>query len=835
MNGPQDDEEDFSKLPLDERLLNKSWKARLNGYQQLLKQFQNGFPLPQEYVKYWSDPGLFHKYILDSNVVAQENALSALHALLRKQIPNVESSFKLEPYLNEWVGPLVSKALNSSRNKSKELSVTCILLLCSLDHSISAIVTMIIEILPTMRIPKLIAAIILCLNTILSTFQLINVEGSGLIELLNKIFGPLPKLASHADKNVRGNTMDLIVTLYILLGKDQSLLQETLLDKLKPIQQRELEKRFNSSDIKLMDPFKDCETNDIIMFEWQRKAQQEAMESLHGEDNEVDADGDTNMGINIADSSLGTKIDPLQLLPEEDLLNNLPDEFHNRIKSNKWKDRVEVLEELNLEHLQKIKKLKIREDYGPILKILSDIIHRDVNVQCVTLASDIVNQILTKLPHTAIHENYISMIFPALLERTKERKPSVIEMIIKTIHTVCSIYDPFVSGHESLILRDLLIKLNDRIPGVRLECSKILNELLGSCLTMDVNYMINNLIDGLKIQGSLLKLINDTQVNIRNVSFMIVAKLMNLLGGEYFQDFLDGIDKLKRRKIEAMISGDEGAVKFKGKLKSKVVVKPSAPSRMDTQQQQPVINSHNNNNTNNRLNKIIPNKRVATSPAVKMQRSPVKISNRNMISPRSVIQENSNSNNNREEIISLQKRVKELESENMTYKKKNTDLERVVNQHIQTIMMKDTEIQKLKRQYEVMVNEYSYNSGISSITNHQPQIDTHAAQPQLEINAHRNIIKSSPISRDLPNKVRRLQLDPHSDTNNLNLNINANANAHSNNGSKFASNDVVGRRQSTATSQDVVNTTVATEESWQRAAQVTQQLKDRINRMRNRR
>lgn len=746
MNGPQDEEEDFSKLTLDERLSHKSWKARLNGYQQLLKQFQNAFPLPQEYVKYWSDPSLFHKYILDGNVVAQENALFALHAMLKKQIPNVNPNFNLEAYLNEWVNPLLTKALNSSRSKSKDLSVTCILLICSLDQSIAAMVLTIIDILPSVRIPRLIAAIISCINNILTTFQLSNVEGGQLVELLNKIFVPLPKLASHADKNVRGNTMDLIVTLYVLLGKDQTLLQETLLDKLKPIQQRELDKKFNVVGLKMNDVSKDCETGEVIMFEWQKKIQED-----------VDEDGDTNMEINIPQPSSSTKIDPLHLLPEEDLLTNLPEEFYTRIKSAKWKDRVEVLEELNVEHLNKIKKLQIREDYGPLLKILSDIIHRDVNVQSVTLASDAVNQILRKLPKSAIHESYIAMVFPALLERTKERKPSVIEMITKTIHTVCGIYEPFLPGHESLILKDLLMKLNDRIPGVKLECSKIFNELLGCCEVMDKLYMIGNLIEGLKIQDTLRKLINDTQVNIRNVTFMIVAKLINLLGVEYFQDFLDKIDKLKRRKIESMVEGEEGKVKMRGSGQLKVKPVPQVTNSNK------VIHSNNS-----RLNKIIPNKRVATSPAVKLQRSPVKLS--------------TTSPHNDEVNKKLQTRVKELEMENLAYKNKINDLERAVNQHIQTIMIKDTEISKLKKQYEVMASVES-------------------SVPVKATNTSSNIIKSSPISRDLPNKVRRLQIDP------------------------------VGNVAST---QDVINTTMATEESWQRAAQVTQQLKDRINRMRNR-
>lgn len=825
MNGPSDEEEDFSKLPLDERLSHKSWKARLNGYQQLQKQFQNAFPLPNEYVKYWSDPGHFHKYILDSNVVAQENALFALHAMFGKQIPHVKdlSIFPIDNYINEWLSPLLTKALNSSRNKSKELSITCVMLLSSLDQSIQRVMENVILILPIVRIPKLIASIISCINSLLVTFQLVNIEGPQLIELLNKLFMPLPKLASHADKNVRGNTMDLIVTLYCLLGKDRTLLQETLLDNLKPIQQRELDKKFNDPDLKLGDSTMDCETGEIIMFEWQRRERASNHDDSNDSNNndELDADGDTNMDINIPSVN---KIDPLQLLPEEDLLSNLPEEFHSLIKSTKWKDRVDVLEELNENHLNKIKKLKTKDDYGSLLRILSDIINRDVNVQCVTLAAEAVNSILKKLTRDAIHENYIVMVFPALLERTKERKPSVIEMVIKTIHTICEIYEPFIPGHESLILKDLLIKLNDRIPGVKLECSKLLNELLGRCQIMDHEYMISNLIDGLKIQTTLMKLINDTQMNIRNVSFMIVAKLINLLGIEYFQEFLDGIDKIKRRKIESMINGEEGKVNLK---------KKGNITGVNTNKNRDTNNTHTN--TINRLNKIIPNKRIATSPAIKndiMNRSPIKNVTSPLISlkktsPRAItgskgsnsigrdrpirtlpsttttIASENHNERGQEDISKLHEKIKQLEESNIGYKNKINELERKINQHINTIMIKDTEIQQLKRQYEV-ISEQKQHEGV------QPQQGPRLEQNQIQFRSGVDVNNSSNNNVDhLPNKVRRLQIDP------------------------------IRSRQAPGAigpaSQDVPNTTLATEESWQRAAQVTQQLKDRINKMRNRR
>lgn len=860
-----EEEEDFSKLPLDEKLVHKSWKARMNGYQQLQKQFQSPFPLPNEYAKYWSHPNLFHKYILDPNVVAQENALFALHSMFLKQIPDIQSlnDFPIHIYLDEWLEPLVTKALNSPRNKSKDLTITCVLLLCSLDQSVYNIVSQIIELLPSVKIPKLIASIISCINTILTTFQLINVEGSILIELLNKIFAPLPKLASHADKNVRANTMTLILTLFCLLGKDKTLLQETLLDKLKPIQQRELEKQFNSPDIKLSDIFKDSENdNKIIVFEWKRRATEEANRAndFQINQNDVDADGDTNMNINI-DANTALKVDPFQLLPEEDLLSNLPEEFNSRLKSPKWKDRVEVLDELNTAHLNAIKKLQMNKDYSTVLKSLSDVVAKDVNVQCVTLASEAINSILLKLPNNAIHENYISIVFPSLLERTKEKKPSVIEMITMAIYTVCDIYEPFIPENESLILKELLTKLNDRIPNVKFECSKIFNDLLGKTQKMDKKYMVSNLVDGNKIFEVLKKLINDTQMNIRNVSFMIVAKLINLLGIEYFYDFLDGIEKIKRRKIEEMVNRDEGKVKLNDRSSINTM---STTSRRNIRAHANTVANTNsitnngstpNNNNNNRLNKIIPNKRIATSPIVKPSHhhendsykpsiedkssSPMNISrntgintlinrrNPKSIQSSSIItslsatphKESGNMKDQKDKEINLLKdRIKFLENENTQYKNKINELERKVNQHINTIMIKDTEIQKLKRQYDVIIEQQQ-----NHITTTKK-----VEKGNISIPSNRDMNNSPINSVDLPNKVRRLQIDPLKRYTNTSVTATTNSNNNNNHSHNFSNIPNMN-------AQDVINTTLATEESWQRAALVTQQLKDRINRMKNRR
>lgn len=875
MNRNGEEEEDFSKLPLEDRLIHKSWKARLNGYQELLKHFQSAFPLQPQLTRYWSDPTLFNKYILDNNVVAQENALFAFHEMLVKQIPSINdlNKFPIETYLNDWLPPLLNKALNSSRSKSKDLVVTCVLKLFSLDVSIKRGLTLIInEILPKIRIPKLIFAVISLMDTILQTFRFINIEfgSSEWVELLNLIYAPFPKLASHADKNVRGSTMNLIVTLYHLVGKDLSLLQEPLLDKLKPIQQRELNKKFEASSDELT-VGTDCETGDKIQFEWQRREEMERQ--ANGE--VVDEDGDTNMDINVSLLPPQKKVDPLLLLPEENLLDNLPEEFYSRVKSSKWKDRVEVLEELNDTHLSKLKKLIGKSDYSPLIKVLSEIIHKDVNVQCVTLSADCVNKFLQKLSQEYIHEHYIAMIFPALLERTKERKPSVIEMIKNTIHTICDKFPPFIPENETLILGEILVKFHDKIPQVRLQCGTLVDELLGRPeLIANKEYLSKNLIDGLKIFDGLKKLINDTQMNIRNVSFNIVAKMINLLGMGYFQEFLESIDKIKRKKIEQFVDGPEGQISLSAGVAT-MSTSSASNQRMKNAPQmkkstltipQP---SNNNNNNNNRLNKIIPNKRAATSPAINMKilngssprkagngssnvstpqhqtslsKSPLRTIRKNPLSSPHIdsINNHSNATNKllKEENDKLRNQLKELETQNNAKQLQIKELEIKLNQHIQTIVTKDTEIQRLKRQYDVAMmtqsprNERETGVNIKSNSlinnNNREAMDNnskirtdlrHRPTPLLN-NTNKNVsneINKSP-SEDLPSKVRRLQLDP----------------MRVSRSDQFTSNSTNSTKSLTRDPQEVINTTMATEESWQRAAQVTQQLKDRINRMRNR-
>lgn len=78
-DGPPPVEEDFSSLPLGERLAHKNWKARVHGYEALIKAFAaSGSDSDPVFKQYINNPEILKKIVVDSNVVAQEKGVEAV-------------------------------------------------------------------------------------------------------------------------------------------------------------------------------------------------------------------------------------------------------------------------------------------------------------------------------------------------------------------------------------------------------------------------------------------------------------------------------------------------------------------------------------------------------------------------------------------------------------------------------------------------------------------------------------------------------------------------------------------------------------------------------------
>ncbi|CAB4053900.1 CKAP5 [Lepeophtheirus salmonis] len=76
-----EDESTYLKLPVEERCTHKIWKARLHGYEEVVKLFNN---LDGDDEKWRKFHGLIKKFVVDINVVAQEKGLLAALAYSEK-------------------------------------------------------------------------------------------------------------------------------------------------------------------------------------------------------------------------------------------------------------------------------------------------------------------------------------------------------------------------------------------------------------------------------------------------------------------------------------------------------------------------------------------------------------------------------------------------------------------------------------------------------------------------------------------------------------------------------------------------------------------------------
>jgi len=118
MDGPPPQEEDFSSIPISERLVHKNWKARVNAYEALIKTFQTtASDTDPAFKPYINHPDLLKKIATDSNAVAQEKGLECLVALVKF---SGETSAKTRDTV---IPALVDKCFGSTRAGTKNQAV----------------------------------------------------------------------------------------------------------------------------------------------------------------------------------------------------------------------------------------------------------------------------------------------------------------------------------------------------------------------------------------------------------------------------------------------------------------------------------------------------------------------------------------------------------------------------------------------------------------------------------------------------------------------------------------------------------------------------------------
>ncbi|KAI1382857.1 armadillo-type protein [Hypoxylon trugodes] len=182
-----DGEPDYSSLPLTERWVHKVWKVRKQAYEEAAKQFEL---TPDEhdpaFRPFNQDPSLWKGAVADSNVAAQSDGIAAYCAFLK--FNGKEGCVRSRGHV---VTPIVEKGLISTRPATKAASIEALLLLIECDVAGPIIE----DILPAVsaKQPKVIAAALAALTTIFHNYGCKVADPKPALKILPKAFGHADK------------------------------------------------------------------------------------------------------------------------------------------------------------------------------------------------------------------------------------------------------------------------------------------------------------------------------------------------------------------------------------------------------------------------------------------------------------------------------------------------------------------------------------------------------------------------------------------------------------------------------------------------------------------
>ncbi|PVI01679.1 ARM repeat-containing protein [Periconia macrospinosa] len=182
-----DGEEDFSALPLPDRFVHKNWKVRKEGYEAAAKEFDLAASESDPVVRtFLQDAGIWKGVVGDSNVAAQQEGLKALCSFL--QIAGAAGSTRTRSHT---VAIIAEKGLPSTRPAAKQNALEALMLYIETDKA-DPVIEELIPILSHKQ-PKVIAATLDALTQIYHAYGCKTVEPKPVLKTLPKVYGHADK------------------------------------------------------------------------------------------------------------------------------------------------------------------------------------------------------------------------------------------------------------------------------------------------------------------------------------------------------------------------------------------------------------------------------------------------------------------------------------------------------------------------------------------------------------------------------------------------------------------------------------------------------------------
>ncbi|RGP80563.1 hypothetical protein FLONG3_1302 [Fusarium longipes] len=515
------DEEDFSSIPLPDRFAHKVWKVRKGAYEEATKLFEKS---PDEsdpcFRPFLNDPSLWNKAVLDSNVAAQQEAVTALCAFLK--YGGRDCCLRSR---NQTITPMVEKCLSSTRAAIKQNSIEAILLYIELDVAGPVIEDM----LPGLnnKVPKNVAATLHALTQIFHNYGCKVVDPKPVLKALPKAFGA-------ADKNVRAEATNLTVELYRWL---REAMKPMFWGELKPTQQTDLEAQFEK-----------IKAEGAPKQERLLRSQQEALAAAP-EGGEEGEDGE-------ADGEDAGEVDAFDLAEPQDVSKKIPPNFSDQLASSKWKERKEAVDALHSAlNVPRIKETDFNEVCRGLAKCM-----KDANVAVVTQAALCIELLAKGLRQG--FAKYRATVMQPIMDRLKEKKAAVADALGAALDAT------FASTNLSECMEDIIAYLSNKNPQVKEGTMKFLIRCLRT--TRDVPSKPEQA----TICEAGKKLLSESSPALRDGGAEILGTVMKIIGERAMTPNLEGLDDIRMNKVKEYFEAAE--VKAKEKPKPKAAPPPKA-------------------------------------------------------------------------------------------------------------------------------------------------------------------------------------------------------------------------------------------------------------------
>ena len=418
--------------------------------------------------------------------------------------------------------------MSSTKAATKQSSVEALLLYIEVEGKSDALLEDLLQGLSNKQ-PKIVAATLGALKTLYHAYGVKIIEPKPPLKALPKVFG-------HADKNVRAEASNLAVELYRWL---REAMKTTFWNDLKPVQQQDLEKLFEGVK---SEP---APKQDRLL-----RSQQTAKEAAPAADDEDAEAGEE-------ESEEVPEVEAFDLAEPVDVIKKMPSDFHERLASTKWKDRKETLDEFyevaNSERIQD-------GHYDEVIQGLAKSM-KDANVAVVTVAANCITVLAKGLRRS--FAKYRSRIMAPIMERLKEKKQSVSEALGQALDAV------FLSTGLSECLEDILEFSKHKNPQVKAETLGFLIRCLKTTKEAPSKPEVKSIAD------AATKLLAESVEATRAAGAETLGTLMKIMGERQMQQYLEGLDDIRKTKIKEYC--DAAVVKAKDKPKPVAPPPKAAP------------------------------------------------------------------------------------------------------------------------------------------------------------------------------------------------------------------------------------------------------------------